>query len=174
MIKQIISNEKLMKRKSQDVDIENFSSLFKIKDLIETAQWNEENCAGLAANQIGYLDRIFLMKRNEHFLIFINPKMICGTGGLKSGNESCLSRPDKAPVKIRRYKEVVLEYYTLEAMNKISTEYFGPDDNTGVDTSSVSEFITDKYKPILMKEKFYGFEARVIQHELDHFEGKLI
>ena len=58
--------------------------------------------------------------------------------------EGCLSCPD-AMVKIKRSKTITLEYTTIR---------------------------DEKY--VKIKRKFKDFDARVVQHELDHLNGFLI
>lgn len=106
----------------------------------------EDNVAGLAANQIGYQDRVIciadhIADRKDH-LIMVNPVIVSRQGGIKSCKEGCASRPGKPPIKVRRHKVIVIKWFDLKGM--------------------------------FHKETFKGFAARVIQHEIDHLNGVLI
>jgi peptide deformylase len=112
-------------------------------DLFDTAKHHENRCAGLAANQIGYCERIIIVKIHKTFVPMVNPEFIVCYGGLKRENEYCLSFPGKSTSR-RRYK-------------KIKVSYFDPLNGVQV--------------PVL---ELKGFEARIIQHEMDHLSGILI
>lgn len=77
--------------------------------------------------------------------LFINPKIVTKSSFTKKDWEGCLSCPG-AHVRVSRSHTITLKYDT------------------------VSEGIY--YKDI--KRKFTGFDARVVQHELDHLNGFLI
>lgn len=63
-----------------------------IKNLIDTLN-SERTGLGMAANQIGDLKEIFIIKGAE---VFINPTITKRAGGYKQSVESCLSRPNKS------------------------------------------------------------------------------
>lgn len=67
---------------------------------------------GLAANQIGVLQRVFVIKRNNgEMLEFINPEILQKEGN-KIDREGCLSVPEReGPVP--RAEKVKLRYQTL-------------------------------------------------------------
>lgn len=142
MIKNIITSQKLLSIKS---DNQSSADIFPdnniIRDLIDTAN-SHDICRGLAANQIGYYRRIFVIKFGMEFIPIINPKIVCLTGGIKSAMETCLSRPGMRPIKVRRHKIIKIRYLDERNISKI--------------------------------KKFQGMDARIVQHEMDHLEGKLI
>lgn len=80
-----------------------------ISDLVDTAK-SFKNCIALSSNQIGYCARIFVIKQKDNFMPIINPRIISKTGGHKSMKESCMSRPEKEPVTVRRHKNIRLEF----------------------------------------------------------------
>jgi len=63
-----------------------------IKNLIDTAR-SQPTCAGLAANQIGYKARVFVVKIRGKFLHFVNPSFFPTGPAMVSFKESCLSFP---------------------------------------------------------------------------------
>ena len=104
----------------------------------------QENGIGLAANQVGYDKKIFVMdisnERNDP-QVFVNP-IIVARNNIKMGeNERCLSCPAKE-VKVSRSISVNLEW--------------------------MCEHGEEQYKT------FYHLPSRVVQHEMDHLNGKLI
>ena len=98
---------------------------------------------GLAAVQVGYQRRIFVMdctRAGESPQIFINPVIVGHSDESLTDFEGCLSAPGKRG-EVTRYLRIILKYQ----------------DEKG-----------DEHK-----KTFYNMEARCIQHELDHLEGKL-
>ena len=140
--KKIITDEKLLERKSTDIDIKSEDLKQIIEDLEDTAEANRKECAGLAANQIGYLSRVCIVKVDHWYTVFINPKSVKMGGRMLKGKESCLSRPNKPSIIKMRAQRVTIEHTLVDGRT--------------------------------IKETFYGFTARVFQHEIDHFNGKLI
>ena len=103
-----------------------------------------KNVAGLAAPQIGHFKRVILVNVQGKALIMINPEIISTKGKNAFGLESCFS----VPVSMQNPKRVKRWY-------KVRVKYNAED-------GSIKEHL------------FKGFEARLIQHEIDHLDGKLI
>ncbi len=102
------------------------------------------NGIGLAANQVGYARRIFVMdispsKTNP--MIFVNPVIEKKAKEKLTEEEGCLSCP-KQLIKVRRHIYVGLKWFCRHGEEQYKT--------------------------------FYSLPARVIQHEIDHLDGKLI
>ena len=99
---------------------------------------------GLAANQIGYDRRMFVMdtsNEKDSPQIFINP-IITAKNNIKMGDiEGCLSCPGKE-VKVSRSMSVNLKWTCEHGEEQHKTFYYLP--------------------------------GRVVQHEMDHLNGKLI
>jgi peptide deformylase len=143
--KVIITIEEFLEKKSSDVDVENdlLSIKKKVKEMVQTAM-SSKKCVGLAANQIGYLDRIFIMNREGQWCASINPQIISRSKERKQAMEFCLSRPFGS--KVKRHVWVIVEHTILNEKGGVETR----------------------------REKFKGKPARIVQHEMDHFEGRLI
>ena len=113
-----------------------------IDQMIDTMHRN--NGIGLAANQVGYARRIFVMDispdKNKP-MIFINPVIEKKAIEKLTEEEGCLSCPKKL-VKVKRPIYVGLKYYCKHGKEQYKT--------------------------------FYYLSSRVIQHEIDHLDGKLI
>lgn len=98
---------------------------------------------GLAAIQVGYQRRIFVMdcsKSRENPKAYINPKVIEKSDETLTDFEGCLSAPGKNG-EVKRHLRIVLNYKDEKGEEHTKT--------------------------------FYNLEARCIQHELDHLEGRL-
>ena len=144
--KKIITDEVLLSRKSVNVDPAEKRVLKIIDEMIATAKANEKNCASLAANQIGHLVRILVIKLEGRWYPIINPEIIARSPERAKGREGCLSRPGKIGIKVKRNKHIVLRYIIFN----------------------------EKGEPEPMQDKVQGFHAIAVQHAMDHFEGVLI
>ncbi len=114
------------------------------------------NGVGLAAVQIGFLKRIFvlrkdciiddidkdsaLLRNSENIITFINPKIISQKGIIYE-EEGCLSVPGAA-IKIKRAAVV-----KVRAHNEKGGQFY---------------------------ERFTGLSSRAVQQEMDHLNGVLI
>jgi len=104
----------------------------------------EHKGVGISAIQVGLPYRIFLAGPHDSPELVMNPKILEKSPFTKSDWEGCLSCPNTM-VKVKRAKSITLEY------------------------TSVREG-----KFVKVKRKFTDFDARVVQHELDHLNGFLI
>lgn len=105
MIKDIVTDKKELSTPCTDCqDPELIDQI--VQDLMDTAEANKDKCIGLAANQIGYPIRIFIVLTVRGFTPFINPEVVCMFGGVKQYYEACLSRPDQPSVRVRRHKRI--------------------------------------------------------------------
>ena len=113
-----------------------------IDQMLDTMYRN--NGIGLAANQVGYARRMFVMdispNKNKP-MIFINPVIEKKAKEKLTEEEGCLSCPTRL-VEIRRHIYVGLKWFCRHGEEQYKT--------------------------------FYYLSSRVIQHEMDHLNGKLI
>ena len=105
-----------------------------------------ENGRGLAAPQIGVLQRVFVIDVSwkegvRDPRVFINPEIRTASEEMVEMDEQCLSIPD-LPMPVRRPDHIQLRWSNRDG---------------GVESSP-----------------FDGILARCIQHELDHLDGTLI
>ena len=142
MIKPIVTDKKLLSEKCEEVRSlsERFKTITNLKDTAATL----ERFAGLAAPQIGHMNRIILVLVQGKMTIMVNPEIILTKGKFSLGNESCFSVPSTLvhPVRIKRWFKVKIKYQ-----------------------SELGDTTVKLFK---------SFEARLIQHEIDHLDGKLI
>ena len=113
-----------------------------IADMIQTMY--ENNGIGLAANQVGYNRRIFVMdtsNERDNPQVFINPIVKSKNNIKMPDTEGCLSCPGEE-VKISRSMSINLEWKCRHGKDQHKTFFYLP--------------------------------SRVVQHEMDHLNGKLI
>lgn len=130
----------------------------KTRELIASLQEKfdqEDNCAGLAAPQIGYGQRIIILALEEDEelkkfrtdftdtlpkSIWINPSWTPLSADTRTDWEACFSVSDRVG-RVSRFTEISYEAWTPEGEKIEGTAH--------------------------------GFLARLIQHEIDHLNGKL-
>ena len=107
----------------------------------------DTDAAGLAAVQIGFPHRIFLLRNGTDEdggatnNVYINPTILSKSRATTKDGEACLSLPGMG-ASIPRPKTVSLQYFDLDGN--------------------------------VQEETFNGFWARAVMHEMDHLEGILI
>ena len=104
----------------------------------------QANGIGLAANQIGYNRRMFVMdvsNERDNPQVFINPIITSKNNKKMNDIEGCLSRPAEE-VRVKRSITVDLEWTCRHGK--------------------------------LQHKTFSYLPSRVVQHEMDHLNGKLI
>jgi peptide deformylase len=138
MIKEIVKDENFLTQKSEQVSIEEAQEI--ITDLLDTANYHIDNCAGLAAPQIGVLKKVIVVRRDNSFFPMVNPMIIKKSGKKFVNNEGCLSLEGSRAVE--RYENVLVNY--SDGRGKRQTKSFN------------------------------GMMAVIVQHEVDHLNGKLI
>lgn len=79
-----------------------------VDDLLDTAEANRANCAGLACNQIGGKLKLIVVKNGEEFMVMKNPYIIKRSGGTYVAVEACLSLSGAKPVV--RHKQITVMY----------------------------------------------------------------
>lgn len=101
---------------------------------------------GLAAPQIGLLDRVIVLDcvkdddQPARPIVMLNPRVVASSEALNVYEEGCLSIPDQY-AEVTRPAEVEVEWMDLDGKAQ--------------------------------REGFDGLWATCVQHEIDHLEGKL-
>ncbi len=139
----------------------------KIKNLLIemektlTAQKDPKG-VGLAANQVGKNLSLFIIKPSEKakIKVFINPKIIKTVGAQFIApkhkgvmNHAPTKKTRRQPVKLEGCLSIPRIWGPVKRAKKIYLEY--------------QDLSTDSVK----KGWFQGFEAIIIQHEIDHLQG---
>ncbi len=117
------------------------------QDLLDTMDACPPRTVGIAAPQIGVLERLAIVDTSRNpkhtaghgLLILMNPRIVASED-TQTGREGCLSLPDYT-ANIRRHQRITVEALTLDG-----------------------EALTFDAE---------GFEAVVLQHEIDHLDGLL-
>lgn len=115
MIKDIVKDQFILSQKSikatkDDLDI--------VQDLLDTLD-AQSTCIGIAANMIGKLKRIIVVKDGEKNLVMINPEIIKRSNHYYLTEESCLCYEESHSVK--RYESIKVKYEDLNFKPKIKT-----------------------------------------------------
>ena len=79
-----------------------------------------ENGIGLAANQIGFSLRVFILKREKAYEEYINPEIVSQSDLVDFEGEACLSIPG-AFSKTKRYAKVSLTWLTRDGTKREGT-----------------------------------------------------
>ena len=82
------------------------------RDLVDTLRGSETYGVGLAANQIGYRERVVAIRDGTDILVLVNPVVIRLFGGSSSVDEGCLSRPGMQ-VRMTRKLKARVAYETV-------------------------------------------------------------
>lgn len=141
-----VYGDKILRQKAKPVKNVSDELIIKIRNMFDSMR--NANGIGLAANQIGYTESIFVVDLEgvegyEKFkpMVFINPQIILKSDETAIMEEGCLSLP--------------LLRAEVERPEKIKIRYLDTDENE---------------KEIEADDLF----ARVILHEYDHLIGKMI
>lgn len=110
MVREIVKDINILSKVSTDFDFRTMQQV--ITDLIDTAKAHEENCAGLAAVQIGMLVKAFVVKENNKFVPYINPRIIQYSPDTYIAEEGCLSLDGTR--KVKRHSWIKIMYTTRQ------------------------------------------------------------
>lgn len=106
MIKEIVKDEALLTQKSETVGITEAQEI--ITDLLDTAKAHIDDCAGLAAPQIGVHKKVIVIRSGDSFWPLINPIIIKKSGKKFVNKEGCLSLEGIRAVE--RYSTILVAY----------------------------------------------------------------
>lgn len=141
-----VYGDKILRQKAKPVSAVDDALIEKIKNMLDTMR--NANGVGIAANQLGYRESVFVIDLKgvdgyEKFkpVIMINPKIVSESDELVKLEEGCLSLPNLR-AEVERPAEIKIRYLDTDEKEK------------ELDTNE--------------------FFARVILHEYDHLLGKMI
>jgi peptide deformylase len=117
MIKEIVKDTEFLTQKSEQVSVEEAQEI--ITDLLDTAGHHIDNCAGLAAPQIGVHKRVVVIRNGNTFFPMINPVVIKKDGRKFVNNEGCLSLEGTRAVD--RYSSVLVGYLDKSGKRIVKT-----------------------------------------------------
>lgn len=157
MIRKILqATDPVLRQKSKTVKTLDKKTLGVIKDLKDTlsAQKDPEG-VGLAAVQIGKLLKIFIANYENFDRVVINPEII-----------SISPIPKKIHFDSRKAKQVMEGCLSLP-------NYYGPLKRSQSVKIKYQTPSSDDKSLITKTERFSGFHAQIILHEIDHLKGIL-
>lgn len=103
---EIITDEKLLHRRASKVN--KHKGIRIGMKLIKFIMFNEINCIGLAAPQVGIGERVFVLFDGNDFAIFVNPRVV-EIGAMEDTQvEGCLSIPGRQ-FKVTRPTSIVVK-----------------------------------------------------------------
>ena len=120
MIKDIVKDTNILTQKSEPVSIEEAREV--ITDLLDTANHHIEECAGLAAPQIGVHKKVIVVRNGNSFFPMINPMIIKKSGRKFVNNEGCLSL--EGTRNVERFP-TILASYTDRNGKRVTKTYNG-------------------------------------------------
>ena len=139
----ITKNREILEKKCEGIYYtEGIIIANKLKNVVIFGK--HKSCIGLAHNQIGGNKNVFIAKINNNWRCFINASIINHSEDYIIHEESCMSFPKKSN-KVKRYNSITIEYQ-VKARNDVTGNMFET-------------------------ETFEGFNACIIQHEIDHLKG---
>jgi peptide deformylase len=157
MIRKIIdTKDPILRQKSKPVQKVDKKIKDLARDMADTLEIQKDpEGVGLAACQIGKALRMFAMVHNKKIRIIINPEIV--------SIEKIKPRPKKGSGKGKRKKEHTI----LEGC--LSIPYFyGPLKRSPKLTLKFMDLSGEE-----ITEVFEGFPAQIVQHEVDHLNGRL-
>lgn len=116
MIKPIIKDDFILCQKSTTATKEDMQV---VVDLLDTLEAHQNDCVGLAANMIGSLKRIIVIRDQDQTVVMINPEIIKTSGKHYDTEEGCLSHEGERPTK--RYESIKVKYEDVNFKVKIKT-----------------------------------------------------
>ena len=138
MIKEIVKDTEFLTQKSEPVAFEEAQEI--ITDLLDTANYHIDSCAGLAAPQIGVHKRVVVVRNGNTFFPMVNPVVVKKTGKKFINCEGCLSLEGSR--KVERYSSVLVGY--IDKSGKRCTKTF-----TGT-TAIIIQHETDHLNGVLI------------------------
>lgn len=116
MIRKIVKDEFVLCQKSVEAKPEDLTVLL---DLIDTIKTHCDECIGMAANMIGVLRRIIVVKDEDQYIGLINPVILKTSGRYYEAEEGCLCY--EGSKKTKRYEKIKVQYRDSDWKIKIKT-----------------------------------------------------
>ena len=117
MIREIVKDIEFLTQKSEPVSLEESKEI--VGDLLDTANFYGDECAGLAAPQIGVHKRVVVIRNGNNFYPMINPIIVRKMGKKFINNEGCLSLEGSRSVE--RFSSVLVSYMDKNGKRQTKT-----------------------------------------------------
>ena len=113
MIRDICRDESFLAQKSAPATP---ADLPVAEDLLETLEYHQAGCVGMAANMIGVNKRIIAFDNEGRYMVMFNPEIIQKTGPYQT-EEGCLSLTGVRPAK--RWKSIKVRWQNEKFQQRI-------------------------------------------------------
>lgn len=113
MIRDICRDESFLAQKSVPATP---ADLPVAEDLLETLEYHQTGCVGMAANMIGVNKRIIAFDNEGRYMVMFNPEIIQRTGPYQT-EEGCLSLTGVRPAK--RWKSIKVRWQNEKFQQRI-------------------------------------------------------
>lgn len=113
MIRDICRGESFLAQKSAPATP---ADLPVAEDLLETLEYHQAGCVGMAANMIGVNKRIIAFDNEGRYMVMFNPEIIQKTGPYQT-EEGCLSLTGVRPAK--RWKSIKVRWQNEKFQQRI-------------------------------------------------------
>lgn len=119
MVKEIVKNPETLTRKSEAIDFKKEKDFLDnlIQDMMDTADAHKDNCAGLAAIQIGVPKRVVLAMKEGKYIPFVNPVIVKRSPATYRTVEGCLSLDGEHEVE--RHYTIMVSYMTRNGKKNV-------------------------------------------------------
>lgn len=119
MIKEIIKDDFLLMRKSEEATLQDLDAA---QDLLDTLKYHREKlkeCVGIAANMIGVYKRIIIVFDGNNYITMFNPVIIKHSQEYDIAEEGCLCHEGGREAK--RYNKIKVQYRDSQFRMKMKT-----------------------------------------------------
>ena len=89
------------------------------RDLLDTLQFHQQTCVGMAANMIGACKKIIAFDNGGEYMVMLNPQIVKAAGEY-TAEESCLSLLG-GPRTAKRYQKIKVQYQTEQMQTRLKT-----------------------------------------------------
>ena len=112
-------DDPILRKPCEPIDVWTANVLFDIDKLLDAmnSTMRAEQGVGLAANQVGYSIRVFILKDNATYKVFINPEIVSQSEPVDFEGEGCLSIPG-ASAMTKRYRQIRLKWVCRDGINR--------------------------------------------------------
>lgn len=173
----VTAKDARLREKSRPVEKADKKLLGLLKDLENTLLVQDDpEGVGLAAPQIGVNLRVFVMRYRGKIVPIVNPEIISMSEKTNEPEEQQTTHNLPAQAgKQQRIKDKTQNDFVMEGCLSLP-HYYGPVKRSWQVTlkyQTIRKPMTDDRKLITENRIFKGFPAQIIQHEVDHLDGKI-
>ena len=116
----VLETDSVLRTKCESWDFNNPPTNIELFSNMIYRIMEENNGVGLAAPQVGFSYRIFVMGNNEEYFTCINPEILEKSVEEVIESEGCLSFPALF-LKVKRAEKIKVKYFNIKGEEKIET-----------------------------------------------------